>query len=148
MTVYTGRFNGRTAIVTGGASGLGLETAKRITAEGGKVCLWDKNSDTLAAAKTQTGAVHTIALDISDAKAVEAAAAESKKVLGNIDILVNSAGIAISGNYAYVTSAGSNNGDDTDTDSGDDTGAGSDGTDDSTGDSTDDSTDDSGASGN
>ena len=93
MTVYAGRFNGRTAIITGGASGLGLETAKRITAEGGKVCLWDMNPDTLATAKTQTGAVHTIALDVGDAKAVEAAAAESKKVLGRIDILVNSAGI-------------------------------------------------------
>jgi NAD(P)-dependent dehydrogenase (short-subunit alcohol dehydrogenase family) len=38
MTIYPGRFNNRTAIVTGGASGLGLEAAKRITAEGGKVC--------------------------------------------------------------------------------------------------------------
>lgn len=93
MTVYAGRFNGRTAIITGGASGLGLETARRITAEGGKVCLWDMNPETLATAKTQTGAVHTVALDVSDAKAVEAAAAESKKALGKIDILVNSAGI-------------------------------------------------------
>jgi NAD(P)-dependent dehydrogenase (short-subunit alcohol dehydrogenase family) len=93
MTVYSGRFNGRTAIVTGGASGLGLETAKRITAEGGKVCLWDMNPDALAKAKQETGAVHTVALDVSDAKAVEAAAAESKKALGKIDILVNSAGI-------------------------------------------------------
>lgn len=93
MTVYAGRFNGRTAIITGGASGLGLETAKRITAEGGKVCLWDMNPETLATAKTQTGAVHTVALDISDAKAVEAAATESQKALGKIDILVNSAGI-------------------------------------------------------
>jgi 3-oxoacyl-[acyl-carrier protein] reductase len=93
MTVYAGRFNGRTAIITGGASGLGLETAKRITAEGGKVCLWDLNPESLATAKTETGAVHTIALDVSDAKAVEAAAAESRKALGRIDILVNSAGI-------------------------------------------------------
>lgn len=93
MTVYAGRFDHRTAIITGGASGLGLETAKRITAEGGKVCLWDLNPEALAVAKTETGAVHTIALDVSDAKAVEAAAAESRKVLGRIDILVNSAGI-------------------------------------------------------
>ena len=93
MTVYAGRFQGRTAIITGGASGLGLETAKRITAEGGKVCLWDMNPATLADAKKVTGAIHTIALDVSDPKAVEAAAAESKKVLGKIDILVNSAGI-------------------------------------------------------
>jgi NAD(P)-dependent dehydrogenase (short-subunit alcohol dehydrogenase family) len=91
--IYTGRFSGRTAIITGGASGLGLETAKRITAEGGKVCLWDLNPESLAAAKPDTGAVHTVALDVSDAKAVEDAAMQSKKALGRIDILVNSAGI-------------------------------------------------------
>ncbi len=91
--IYQGRFADRTAIITGGASGLGLETAKRITAEGGKVCLWDLNADALAAAKKETGAVHTIAIDVSDAKAVEAATAESAKVLGKVDILVNSAGI-------------------------------------------------------
>jgi NAD(P)-dependent dehydrogenase (short-subunit alcohol dehydrogenase family) len=93
MTVYAGRFSGRTAIITGGASGLGLQTAKRIVAEGGKACLWDMNPDTLAKAKTETGAVHTVALDVSDPKAVEAAAAESHKALGKVDILVNSAGI-------------------------------------------------------
>jgi 3-oxoacyl-[acyl-carrier protein] reductase len=91
--IYQGRFAGRTAIITGGASGLGLETAKRITAEGGKVCLWDLNGDALAKAKSETGAVHTVALDVSDAKAVEAAAEESRKILGQVDILVNSAGI-------------------------------------------------------
>jgi len=93
MTVYAGRFAGRTAIITGGASGLGLAAAKRITAEGGKVCLWDMNPESLAKAKAETGAAHTIALDVSDAAAVEAAAAEARKLLGKIDILVNSAGI-------------------------------------------------------
>ena len=39
MTVYAGRFSGRTAVITGGASGLGLATARRIIAEGGKVNL-------------------------------------------------------------------------------------------------------------
>jgi len=93
MTIYQGRFAGRTAVITGGASGLGLEAARRITAEGGKVALWDLNADALSAAKAETGAVHTIALDISDADAVEKAAAESRAALGRIDILVNSAGI-------------------------------------------------------
>jgi 3-oxoacyl-[acyl-carrier protein] reductase len=91
--IYAGRFAGRTAVITGGASGLGLEAAKRITQEGGKVCLWDLNPDALAAAKKETGAAHAIALDVSDPKAVEAAAAESRKTLGKIDILINSAGI-------------------------------------------------------
>ena len=91
--IYAGRFSGRTAIITGGASGLGLEAAKRIAAEGGKVCLWDMNPDTLAAAKQDIGAVHTVALDVSKPAAVDAAAAESQKALGKIDILINSAGI-------------------------------------------------------
>ena len=91
--IYAGRFAGRTAIITGGASGLGLEAAKRIVAEGGKVCLWDLNPDALTGAKKEAGAEHTVALDVSDAKAVEAAAAESRKALGKIDILINSAGI-------------------------------------------------------
>jgi 3-oxoacyl-[acyl-carrier protein] reductase len=93
MTIYQGRFAGRAAVVTGGASGLGLQTARRITAEGGKAVLWDLDASALAAAQKQTGAVHVVALDVSDANAVEAAAAESKKLLGRIDILVNSAGI-------------------------------------------------------
>ena len=91
--IYPGRFAGRTAVITGGASGLGLEAAKRIAQEGGKVCLWDLNPDTLAGAREQTGAAHVIALDVSDPKAVEAGANESRKVLGKIDILINSAGI-------------------------------------------------------
>lgn len=91
--INQGRFAGRTAIITGGASGLGLETARRITAEGGKVCLWDLDAAALQAAKQESGAVHAIALDVSDAQAVEAAASESAKLLGKVDVLVNSAGI-------------------------------------------------------
>jgi NAD(P)-dependent dehydrogenase (short-subunit alcohol dehydrogenase family) len=91
--IYSGRFSGRNAIITGGASGLGLETARRIVAEGGKVCLWDMNAAALATAAKEAGATHTVALDVSDPGAVEAAAAESRKALGKIDILVNSAGI-------------------------------------------------------
>ena len=93
MTHYPGRFDGRTAIVTGGASGLGLETARRIVVEGGRVILWDLNADQLEAAKQATRAEHVIALDVSDPAAVAAAAAESNRVLGKIDILVASAGI-------------------------------------------------------
>ena len=91
--IYAGRFLGRAAVITGGASGLGLEAAKRIVAEGGKVSLWDLNPDSLEQARQEGGATHSIALDVSDPKAVETAAGEARKALGKIDILINSAGI-------------------------------------------------------
>ena len=90
---YQGRFTGRTAVVTGGASGLGKASAARIVAEGGKVVLWDLNADALKAAAEEVGATYVVALDVSDADAVAAAAVESNKALGRIDILIASAGI-------------------------------------------------------
>ena len=94
MSAYEGRFNGRTAVVTGGASGLGKASAARIVAEGGKVVLWDLNADALKAAAEEVGATAVVALDVSDAAAVEAAARTSHEALGGrIDILVASAGI-------------------------------------------------------
>jgi 3-oxoacyl-[acyl-carrier protein] reductase len=91
--LYQGRFEGRTAIVTGGASGLGREVARRIIAEGGRVVLWDLKPEGLEEAKTDVGTSDAIAFDVADNAAVERAAAESLKLLGHIDILVNSAGI-------------------------------------------------------
>jgi len=93
MSAYQGRFTGRTAVVTGGASGLGKASAARIVAEGGKVVLWDLNADALKAAAEEVGATAVVALDVSDPEAVEAAARTSHEALGRIDILVASAGI-------------------------------------------------------
>src|SRR5579863_7973843 len=87
------RFEARCAVITGGASGLGKETAKRIVAEGGKVALWDINAEALSHAKAEVRATHVIALDITDPEAVAAAAKDSAKALGKIDILVASASI-------------------------------------------------------
>jgi 3-oxoacyl-[acyl-carrier protein] reductase len=91
--VYAGRYDGRAAIVTGGASGLGKAVAARIVAEGGTVALWDVNADALEAAKAETGASFTVALDVSDAQAVASAAEASVKALGKVDVLICSAGI-------------------------------------------------------
>lgn len=93
MSAWQGRFDGRAAVVTGGASGLGKAAAARIVAEGGTVVLWDLNPDTLKAAAAEVGATATVALDVSDADAVAAAARSSHEALGRIDILVASAGI-------------------------------------------------------
>jgi NAD(P)-dependent dehydrogenase (short-subunit alcohol dehydrogenase family) len=94
---YAGRFSGRTAIVTGGASGLGLLTAKRILQEGGKVSLWDLNPDTLEDARralnANPGAVHITRVDVANYIEVVEAARQSRIALGHVDVLINSAGI-------------------------------------------------------
>lgn len=93
MSAFAGRFAGRTAVITGGASGLGLAVARRIVAEGGTVALWDLNPDQLAVAAAELGGPHVEQLDVSDAEAVARAADASAAALGRIDILVCSAGI-------------------------------------------------------
>jgi 3-oxoacyl-[acyl-carrier protein] reductase len=93
VSVFAGRYAGRAAIITGGASGLGKEVARRIVAEGGTVALWDLNADALAAAKADVGATHVVALDVADQAAVAAAAKETAAALGKVDVLVCSAGI-------------------------------------------------------
>jgi NAD(P)-dependent dehydrogenase (short-subunit alcohol dehydrogenase family) len=93
MNTFANRFKNRTAIITGGASGLGLRTAHRIVREGGKVALWDIDADILEDAKKTTGAQHVVALDVADPQAVGAAAKSSVEALGKLDIFVGSAGI-------------------------------------------------------
>jgi 3-oxoacyl-[acyl-carrier protein] reductase len=90
---FAGRFAGRAAVVTGGASGLGKDVAKRIVAEGGSVVLWDMNADALEAAKAEVGAAGVTAVDVSDADAVAKAADAALATLGRIDVLICSAGI-------------------------------------------------------
>ncbi len=91
--ICAGRFEGRVAVVTGGGSGLGRETARRIVAEGGTAVLWDIDPEWLAEATRDTGAAHAIAFDVTDNQAVERAARETHEAFGRIDVLVNSAGI-------------------------------------------------------
>ena len=87
---------GRTAVVTGGASGIGYASAERLLALGARVVLWDADRDSLAAAGKALGegVVHVAAVDISDREATADAANASCEAAGTIEILVNSAGIA------------------------------------------------------
>lgn len=93
VSAYAGRFEDRTAVITGGTGGLGLAVAKRFIAEGGQVALWDLNAEALAKVAGEIGAKHVVALDVADPAAVARAADDSAAALGRIDVLVNSAGI-------------------------------------------------------
>jgi 3-oxoacyl-[acyl-carrier protein] reductase len=93
MSLIAGRFSGRTAVVTGGASGLGLLAAKRIVQEGGRVSLWDVNGSALGEVQKTFGDAHIVPVNIGSHESVVEAVRQSKKALGKIDILVNSAGI-------------------------------------------------------
>ena len=90
-------FKGQTAVVTGGAQGIGYAVALRLLAGGAKVALWDHDADALNAAAeslTGKGEVGTFQVDITKLDKVEAVVAETEKALGAISVLVNSAGIA------------------------------------------------------
>ena len=89
------RFEGMGAIITGGASGIGLAAAGRIAAEGGEVMLWDVDPARLKAAAAQLGATsRSRRIDVTDPEDVERAAEEAESALGHVEILVCSAGVA------------------------------------------------------
>jgi 3-oxoacyl-[acyl-carrier protein] reductase len=87
--------NGRVAIVTGGAQGIGRAVAARFAASGAKVELWDMDGKLAAEAAAEIGPnAAGVAIDVTDAAAVKAATEALEARLGSVDILVTSAGIA------------------------------------------------------
>lgn len=84
--IFENRFQGRHAVITGGAAGLGFGIASRILAEGGTVEVWDINTDALNALDFPAGSTRQI--NVTDAEAVSKAMTDA-----NPDILVCSAGI-------------------------------------------------------
>ena len=88
---------GRVAVVTGGAQGIGYAIAERQLESGASVALWDMDADLMRKAAGELsakGQVLEVAVDITDAAAAEAAKDKTLDHFGKIDILVNNAGIA------------------------------------------------------
>jgi NAD(P)-dependent dehydrogenase (short-subunit alcohol dehydrogenase family) len=88
---------GKTAFITGGASGVGLGMAKVFAGAGMKVAIADIRPDHLEAAMAQFAGtnlrVHPIRVDVTDRAAMAAAADETERVFGNVHVVCNNAGI-------------------------------------------------------
>ncbi len=85
--------DGRNAVVTGGAQGIGRAAAERLIASGARVTVWDLDQ-TLGAKTAEEIGAGFVAVDLSDWDAVRAATDRTAADMGRIDILVNNAGIA------------------------------------------------------
>ena len=95
MTEQTAEFAGLAALVTGGASGIGLATARLLAARGARVAALDR-----VAVDAQSTRIYPIIADVTDDDTVRAAIGEVGRALGQLDILVNNAGIGAQGTVA------------------------------------------------
>ncbi len=94
------RLEGKVALITGGASGIGLATVRKFVREGAKVMIADINLEQAEAAASEIsregfeGAVAAVRVDVSKFAEVEAAVARAVEVFGKLDVIFNNAGIA------------------------------------------------------
>jgi len=86
-------FRDRTAIVTGGARGIGLACAAKITAGGGRVALWDRDIERARKSASALKGAVAVEVDVTGEASVAAALAETEGQLAPPDILIASAGI-------------------------------------------------------
>jgi len=87
-----GSLEGHKAIVTGGGSGIGAATCRRLAAEGAAVVVLDRNEASAAAVAAEVGGT-PLACDVADGPAVDAAVAASAEAMGGLTLLVNNAGM-------------------------------------------------------
>ena len=85
---------GRHAVITGGATGLGYAIAQRMLASGASVTLWDRDTSALSKACAELGSqAHGVTMDVGEHASVVAAVSQTLKQSPAIDALVNCAGI-------------------------------------------------------
>lgn len=97
---------GKTAIITGGASGIGLGISKALLEAGMNVAIADVQEDALAKAAeslAKTGRLMTMGLDVTDREAFAAFADRVEERFGNIHLLANNAGVVVSGPIAQAS---------------------------------------------
>ncbi|MFD6399164.1 SDR family NAD(P)-dependent oxidoreductase [Nocardia sp. NPDC060249] len=97
----------RTAIVTGGASGIGGAISARLAADGASVAIFDLNGDAAkdaaAAIENAGGRAIGLPVDVTDRAAIDAGVAEVRARLGRPAVLVNSAGLTLDGPFLEIS---------------------------------------------
>lgn len=88
------RFDGKVLLATGGASGLAAATARRYTAEGGRVAVLDRDGERAAAVAAELDGAFSLGVDVADELGVADAVAEVHAHFGRIDGVFNAAGHA------------------------------------------------------
>jgi NAD(P)-dependent dehydrogenase (short-subunit alcohol dehydrogenase family) len=96
-------FEGRKAVVTGAANGIGRAITEALVARGATVVAADVHADDLNATFGETGAVHCVVHDVTADDAPEAIVDAAASKMGGLDFLINNAGIAIAGDFETLT---------------------------------------------
>jgi NAD(P)-dependent dehydrogenase (short-subunit alcohol dehydrogenase family) len=99
-----GRFSGRTALVTGGESGIGAATVRRLRLEGAQVLAAGLQDDLLASLARETGA-DACRCDVTNQSAVDETLSRAVRLAGRLDIVINAAGIMQPDNVADIEDA-------------------------------------------
>jgi NAD(P)-dependent dehydrogenase (short-subunit alcohol dehydrogenase family) len=101
------KLKGQVVLITGGARGVGAETARRLVAKGAKVVLVDLDREPLAALEAELGAGHATAIrgDVTKLEDMEAAVDHALKTFGKLDVAMANAGIASYGSVLAVDPA-------------------------------------------
>jgi 3(or 17)beta-hydroxysteroid dehydrogenase len=100
----TGRVQGKVAIITGAASGIGRASAEHLAREGAKVVLTDRNEQEGEKAAAALGSPHYFRpLDVTDEAGWSAVVEEAVEKFGKVDVLVNSAGIGYMADIEHAT---------------------------------------------
>lgn len=91
-----GKMNGKVALITGGSSGIGFESAKLFVAEGAKVVITGRNQEALNAAVEKLGASNALAVqaDATDPSSADKAVSEAIRTFGRLDVVFANAGIS------------------------------------------------------
>ncbi|MCC6195784.1 MAG: SDR family NAD(P)-dependent oxidoreductase, partial [Burkholderiales bacterium] len=91
------KIKGKTAIVTGGASGIGLGVCREFVSRGGRVAIFDLSAERAQAAAAELGDANAIAVtvDVADEAAVQVGVARAREAFGAVHVAVNCAGVPL-----------------------------------------------------